>query len=370
MRQNLSWEEYSALETSEKIPYLSKRDGKGLFHVLFAQQFDRPLLDALCTLADAIRRIHKTPEGARFLQDLLCDRQALNLFAQPSTRTFLSFVAAEQNLGMGYVDIRDLSTSSQAKGESFQNSIRTFSSYVDLIVMRHPDQGACEVAAWEMNMAERRIPVINGGSGRDQHPTQALLDIYTLRKSLGEIDGKKIAMVGDLARGRTVRSLSYLMRNYKDVEIVYVAPKELRIGADIRAFLKRHNIPFTETEDLASVVSEVDAIYMTRVQGEWDQKEGSTGDKSRSDPRFVFKREYLDRMKKRSCLMHPLPKVNEIDPELDYVDDPRVVYWRQERNGMWIRAALIAHIFEVEDRIRTRPEAKEVISTSKRQRRR
>ncbi len=353
MKQNLSWEEYNTLDIMDKIPYLCRKGGQGLFHVLFAQQFDRATLDRLCSLADTIRAIHKTHDGARFLRDTLLDKQALNLFAQPSTRTFMSFLCAEQNLGMSPVDIRDLSTSSHAKGESFQNSIRTFSSYVDLIVMRHPDQGACEVAAWEMNMAERRIPVLNGGSGRDQHPTQALLDIYTLIKSLGELDGKKIAMVGDLARGRTVRSLSYLMREYEGVELFYVAPPEFRIGADIRAFLKRHNIPHTECDDLSAIVADMDAVYMTRIQSEWDNKAGgSTGAKSRSSDRFVFKQEFLDRMKAKSCLLHPLPKINEIDPELDYIDDLRVVYWRQERNGMWARAALIAHVFEVEDAIR------------------
>jgi len=351
----LSWDEFHALNTAEKLPDLSRdRQRNGLFHVLFAQQFTREMLDALCALADAIRAIHKDPKGAAFLRSLLADKHALNLFAQPSTRTFMSFQVAELNLGMMTTDIRDISTSSQAKGETLQNSIRTFSSYVDLIVMRHPEKGAAELAAWEMNMAERRVPIINGGSGRDQHPTQAVLDIYTLTKSLGELDGKTVAMVGDLARGRTVRSLSYLLKNYRDVKIVYIAPEHLRIGADIRAFLKRHSIPFTEAESLEAVIGEVDAVYMTRIQWEWDKTEGAehSPESGRYDPRYVFRKEFLERMKPKSCLMHPLPKINEIDPVLDYVDDPRVVYWRQERNGMWIRAALIAMIMQVDDRIR------------------
>ena len=351
--KKISWKEYSALGISDKIPYLSKPGSDAEpFHVIYAQQFDRNMLDELCILADKIRKVHKSIEGVSFLHSLLSNLNVLNLFAQPSTRTFMSFLVAEQKLGMAVVDIRDISTSSQAKGESLQNSIRTFSSYVDAIVMRHPDVGAAELASYEMNMADRPIPVINGGSGRDQHPTQALLDIYTLQKSLGEIDGKKIAMVGDLLRGRTVRSLSYLMKNYRDVEIYYVAPERLRISEDIKDFLKRQHIRYTESENIEAIVPIVDAIYMTRIQWEWDQPAG--GDTSKGgayDPRFVFKKEYLARMKKRSCLMHPLPKINEIDPELDYVDDPRVVYWRQERNGMWIRAALMARIFEVAERI-------------------
>ena len=350
--KRLPWDEYVKLDVHEKIPFLS-REGTGgeLFHVLFAQQFDRPTLDQLCDVADKIRGIHKTPNGAVFLRGLLASTNALNLFAQPSTRTFMSFEVAEQQLGMMTTDIRDVSTSSQAKGESLQNTIRTFSSYFDLIVMRHPDKGACEVAAWEMNMADRRIPILNGGSGRDQHPTQALLDIYTIKKSVDEIDGKHIVMVGDLARGRTVRSLSYLMKNYEDVTLHYVAPERLRIGEDIKEFLTRNSIPFDETDDLENVVDIADAIYMTRVQWEWDKAEGATSEDARSDPRFTFKKEYLERMKAKSCLMHPLPKINEIDGELDYWDDPRIVYWRQERNGMWIRAALIARIFQVDQAI-------------------
>ena len=351
--KRISWQEYRALDVSERIPHLSKPDTDGEpFHVIYAQQFDRRMLDDLCALADAIRKIHKSPEGAAFLLSLLRNRNALNLFAQPSTRTFMSFFVAEQKLGMQVLDIRDVSTSSQAKGESLQNSIRTFSSYVDAIVIRHPEPGAAELAAYEMNMADRRIPVINGGSGRDQHPTQALLDIYTLQKSLDEIDGKKIAMVGDLLRGRTVRSLSYLLKNYKDVEIYFVAPERLRISDDIKVFLKRQHIRYTESENIEAIVPIVDAIYMTRIQWEWDKAAGATAPAGGEyDPRFVFRKEYLARMKKRSCLLHPLPKINEIDPELDYSDDPRVVYWRQERNGMWIRAALVARIFDVDKEI-------------------
>ena len=357
MLKRLAWDEFNSLETTDKIPYLGREGQEGrLFHVLFAQQFTRLMLDDLCDLADRVRAIHKKPEGPKFLKSLLADKHALNLFAQPSTRTYMSFQVAELNLGMMTTDIRDISTSSQAKGETLHNSIRTFSSYVDLIVMRHPEKGAAEQAAWEMNMAERRVPIVNGGSGADQHPTQALLDIYTIRKALGEIDGKTVAMVGDLARGRTVRSLSYLLRNYKNVHILYVAPERLRIGADIRAFLKRHNVAFDEADSIDDIVGKADAIYMTRIQWEWDaKKEGGAAEGQKHggqyDPRYVFRKELLGKMKPKSCLMHPLPKVNEIESELDYVEDSRVVYWRQERNGMWARAALIAHIMDVDDKI-------------------
>lgn len=355
MRQ-IGWDRYVALDVSQRIPYLRKADSENEpFHILYAQQFDRSMLDQLCALADHIRKIHKSLDGAKFLHGLLSNHAALNLFAQPSTRTFMSFQLAEQKLGMQTSDIRDISTSSQAKGETLQNSIRTFSSYVDMIVMRHPDRGAAELAAYEMNMADRRIPVINGGSGQDQHPTQALLDIYTLQKSLETIDGKKIAMVGDLMRGRTVRSLSYLMKNYNDVELFFVAPDRLRIGDDIKSFLERLNIRYTESDSIDEIIPKVDAIYMTRIQWEWDKGSGaSSAQEGQYDPRFCFRVEHLDKMKPKSCLMHPLPKINEIDPVLDYIDDPRIVYWRQERNGMWIRAALIARIFDMDKAIMAR----------------
>jgi aspartate carbamoyltransferase catalytic subunit len=158
-------------------------------------------------------------------------------------------------------EIRGTSTSSEVKGESPEDTIRTFASYVDLIISRHPEAGFAEKTAWVLNQTDHPVPVLNGGSGPDQHPTQALLDIYTLERefrTIGGLDGKKIAMVGDLKRGRTVRSLSYLMKNYKDVELVYVAPEVFKMKDDIKEFLSKHQIPFYETDDFESVMPEVD----------------------------------------------------------------------------------------------------------------
>lgn len=345
--QATSEKEFLALSIEQKIPFLN-HSGRGRFyHVLFAQQFDRQSLNLLCRVADKARKINKDRDkGRRFLRSLLFGTCAINFFSQPSTRTFLSFQTAQETLGMGIRDIRDPSTSSEAKGETLEDSIRTFSSYVDLMVMRHPAEGAAERGAWVLNQSDRRIPIINGGSGKDQHPTQALLDIYTLYKSFnGEIDGKTIAMVGDLNRGRTVRSLSYLMKNYQDIKLIFVAPEHLRMRDDIKEFLRKHSIPFEETDNLEEVVSRADAIYMTRIQDEWDKKEGLLAERQTAEPRFCFKKEYLGHMKECCVLMHPLPKRDEIEVEVDYCGDRRVVYWRQERNGMWIRVALIAAIF-------------------------
>jgi len=351
--RQISWNEFSVMDESDKIIFLNnpqRHYSNYPFHVLFAQQFDRECLDLLCQVAEKARQIHKDRNrGRRFLKSLLFGTYALNFFSQPSSRTFLSFETAQEILGMGIRDIRDSNTSSEAKGESIEDTIRTFSSYVDLVVMRHSEKKSVERGAWVLNKSDRRIPIISGGSGPDQHPTQALLDIYTLYKSFnGKIDNRTIAMVGDLARGRTVRSLSYLMKNYKGIKLIFVAPNHLRMKDDIKDFLKRHNIYYFEWDDLEYIISEADAIYMTRIQDEWD----TPGEKEEFDPiKYRFKKEYLDLMKPNAVLMHPLPKRDEIDVELDYCGDPRVVYWRQERNGMWLRVALIAIIFQKEAEI-------------------
>jgi aspartate carbamoyltransferase catalytic subunit len=349
--EEISWREFSKMEDKDKIIFLKNPLTGGLFHILFAQQFDRASLDLLCILAEQARKINKNKqEGVSFLKSLLSGAHALNLFSQPSSRTFLSFETAQETLGMSIRDIRDPSTSSETKGETLEDSIRTFSSYVDLIVMRHPDERAVEKGAWVLNRSDRQIPIINAGSGKDQHPTQALTDIYTLYKSFdGRIDDKTIVMCGDLKRGRTVRSLSYLMKNYKYIRLIFVSPAHLKMEDDIKKFLDDHNIVYFEEYDLKEVIPYADAIYMTRIQDEWDKKgrEGKKVPKS-VDDKYKFKKQYLDLLKKDAVLMHPLPKRDEIDEEIGYSKDKRIVFWRQERNGMWIRAALIALIFHKE----------------------
>ncbi|RMD80176.1 MAG: aspartate carbamoyltransferase [Lentisphaerae bacterium] len=329
------------------------------YAVLYAQQFDRKDLDEYNRIADAARRLHKTREGADLMASLLRHRVALNFFVQPSSRTFLSFNVAESYLGMRRMSIRDVKISSISKGESLGDSVRTFLSYVDLIVMRHPESDAGAEAFWiannshrrlKINGEERPIPIISGGSGTQQHPTQALLDIYTLQKSFektGGIDGKKIMLVGDLKRGRTVRSLAYLMKNYEGVELYFAAPPEYQMKEDICQFLREHNIPYHVIGSIAEAIEEVDAVYMTRIQDEWDKNRNPDDPHVKASQNFVFTLELLKRMKPAACLMHPLPKRDEIDPQLDYIEDPRIVYWRQERNGMWMRVAIIAKLFHV-----------------------
>ncbi|MGD2036508.1 MAG: aspartate carbamoyltransferase [Desulfobacterales bacterium] len=341
------WEDFYNIEKSDKLEFFV-RNGR-MLDILFAQQFDRSFLDSMCLLATRIRRMALTKMGSRKLSSLLSHKRAMLYFVQPSTRTFISFLNACHILGMKISEIRGTTTSSEVKGESQEDTIRTFASYVDLIIIRHPEEGFAEKTAWILNQNKLPVAVINGGSGPDQHPTQALLDIYTLERSfrnIGGLDGKKIAMVGDLKRGRTVRSLSYLMRNYNDVTLYFVSPEIFRMRDDIKNFLKKHRIEFHETDDFASVMPLVDAIYMTRIQKEYSEAPAGESDVY---PDFHFTKENLPMIQSHCIVMHPLPRRYEIEVEVD--KDPRAVYWKQERNGMWMRAALISYIFGMDDEI-------------------
>jgi len=326
-----------------------KAQSTGLFHVIDPQAFQRPLLDELCDLATQVRAVAKHTEGAQFLQNLLPTSRAMLYFTQPSTRTFLSFDNACHILGMSTSEIRNPATSSEVKGESFEDGIRTFSSYVDVIIMRTQEPGRAAQAAQLMDTIARPVPVINAGSGSDQHPTQALLDIYTLGRSFsdqGGIDGKIIGLMGDLKRGRTVRSLCYLMKNYSNVSLVFIAPKKFAMQSDVVNHLKKHNIPFKETEKLDEVISDLDALYVTRMQSEWDETNES---QSVDFTKFSVGPKELDLLKEKGIIMHPLPRGPEIDPAVDI--DPRAMYWRQERNGMWMRVAVLLKIFQIEGQI-------------------
>lgn len=320
-----------------------------LFHVIDAKPFHRALLDELCEITTKVRTASRTEEGAMLLKKLLPDRRAMLYFTQPSTRTFLSFNNACQILGMGTSEIRDPGTSSEVKGETFEDSIRTFSSYVDVIIMRTKERGRAQAAADLMDSIQRRIPIINAGSGPDQHPTQALLDIYTLARSFkdqGGIDGKVIGMMGDLKRGRTVRSLSYLMQYYKKVRLVFIAPDAFKMEPDIKEYLTKHHVEFRETTKMREAVGELDALYVTRMQFEHDTQGES---KSVDLTQFSVTPDLLKSFKPHAVIMHPLPRGPEIHPDVD--KDSRAKYWRQERNGMWMRVALLIKVFGMEGRL-------------------
>jgi aspartate carbamoyltransferase catalytic subunit len=343
------WDDFQKLPLLKKGPFFQQGDGRP-YHVLIAQQFERDRLEQLCQLATRIRRIAKSKQGMEFLASLLCHKRAMLDFSQPSSRTFLSFYAACQILGLKAAEVRDPATSSEMKGESREDSVRTFSSYFDMIVMRTPLQGFAEKMAWLLSNTERPIPIINAGSGKDQHPTQALLDIYTLQRSFektGGIEGKTVMFVGDLARGRTVRSLSYLLTKYANVTQYFVAPAELQVHQDVLDQLDAARVTYHVCQDFEAVLPEADAIYMTRIQDEWDTEEGQS--KRVDISQYYFKAEHLNRIKFNTIIMHPLPRRQEIAVAVDH--DPRAMYWRQMRNGMWIRTALIATMFGRDDEI-------------------
>ena len=317
-------------------------------HVLRADQFDRPFLDKLFQVTDTIRRFDKSKEGMRYLQSLLSHKRSMLYFTQPSTRTFLSFQSACHILGLKTSEIRDANTSSEKKGESIEDSLRTFSSYVDLIIMRSPVPGLCERMAQLLDSTDRPVPIINAGSGPDQHPTQALLDMYTLYRNFrkkGSFEEKTITMVGDLKRGRTVRSLSILLKNYPGTKIIFASPPEFAIAPDLKDCLQSSDaITFQETDDFNWAISQADAVYMTRIQDEYDASEGESSTVDHS--KFNLTLETAKYLKKDSVIMHPMPRRDELDPRLD--QDPRAKYWRQERNGMWTRVAIMTMIFGID----------------------
>ena len=348
---DIAWKDFERLTLEEKKPFLARPGASGMpYHTLFAQQFDRALLDRLCALANRIRFINKSKEGALYLKSVLAHKRAMLYFSQPSSRTFLSHLAACQILGITTGSVRDAATSSEFKGESREDSIRTFSSYFDMIIMRSPEQGLAEKMAWELSNSDRPVPILNAGSGKDQHPTQALLDIYTLVRSFetkGGLDGRTVTFCGDLLRGRTVRSLSYLLTNFSDVRQVFVAPPELQVPEDVIAILKEKGVRFEVTDDLRAATKESDAVYMTRIQDEWDEAKGESARIDTS--RFKFGAVELECLGPDGVILHPLPRRDEIATCCD--GDPRAMYWRQMRNGMWIRAALIAATFGFEDSV-------------------
>ena len=346
-------------DTAHRVAALNRNDKA--FHVVLAQQFERTAIEQLCQLADMIRTIGGSRQGTQFLRTLLSHRRAMLYFIQPSTRTFLSFTAACQIVGIPYNEVRERSTSSEIKGESEDDTIRVLSQYFDLIIMRHPKEGFAEHVAKMLNAMPRTIPLINGGSGKDQHPTQALLDIYTLSRSFADpevtrverrymrnlFSGKTIAFVGDLARGRTVRSLTYLLCQYPGVRLIFVSPPQLQIGEDILDYVGKNDIEYEISRDLRRHIGELDAVYMTRLQDEHDVDGES---KSIDYYSYSLTSEMAKDFKPGLAILHPLPRRRELDQQLDIL--PQAKYWDQVRNGMWMRAALIASIFNVDLAIR------------------
>lgn len=297
-----------------------------------SQQFDLDTLYKLCELTDQIRNICQTKEGSNYISSLLNDKRAMLYFKQPSTRTFLSFQNACHILGIKCSEIRDISTSSFMKGETELDGVKTFSQYVDLIIMRHTSTDFVNLIDSNLN---NNMRIINAGSGTDQHPTQALLDFYTIYKY--GFKNKKIAFVGDLNRGRTVRSLALMLSKIDGMKLYFIAPNGYQIKSDI---LEQLEVPYELTDDLESIMPLVDYIYMTRLQDEYG------GIEETWDPdAYKIDLNNVNRLKNNAIILHPLPRRDEIAVEID--NDPRAKYWEQTANGLWVRVALIASMFNI-----------------------
>ncbi len=262
-----------------------------------------------------------------------CRRKKLaTLFFEPSTRTRLSFEAAMYELGGNVISVAGGSSSSASKGESVADTARTVSAYADIIAMRHPKEGAALVASQKAT-----VPVINAGDGGHCHPTQTLADLLTIHREKGTFDGLTVGFCGDLKFGRTVHSLINALARYGGVRIVLISPEELKLPSYVKKdVLKQNGIPYTQTTDLTQVMPELDILYMTRVQRERFFNEE---DYLRLKDSYVLTPEKLKSAKTDMCVMHPLPRVNEISVAVD--DDPRACYFKQVENGKYMRMSLI-----------------------------
>ena len=300
-----------------------------LNHIVEAQQFDRTTMAEIFEVAREMEQVVQ-----HYGSNLLARRVMATLFYEPSTRTRLSFESAMTRLGGDVVTTESAQEfSSAAKGETLEDTIRIVAGYADVIVLRHFESGASRRAA-----AVSPVPIINAGDGPGQHPTQALLDVYTIQREIGRLDEICIAMVGDLANGRTVRSLCYLLAKFENPHIIFVAPSVVQMRDDIKDYLRRHDIGFEEADDLAEVAARADVIYQTRIQRE--RFGDRIGEYEEARGQYVIDRSILDCMQEHAIVMHPLPRVDEIVAE-EVDGDPRAAYFRQAHNGLYIRMALL-----------------------------
>lgn len=303
--------------------------GKDILH---GAQFTREEIEHIMDVAEAFRgRLEKE----RSL-DLMRGYVMGTLFFEPSTRTRLSFETAMHRLGGDVVGFASATATSVAKGESLPDTIRTVDQYVDLIVIRHPEIGSAQVAA---DAAE--APVINGGDGAGQHPTQALLDLFTVRSEKGRVDGLTIVLCGDLKYGRTVHAGVELYKHY-ECRLILVSPEALRMPAEIIAHLREQGVQVEETTDLEAALAEADVLYMTRIQKE---RFDDPAEYERLRGSYILTREMVERIRPDVTVLHPLPRVDEIATDVDPL--PNAAYFRQVRNGVYVRMALIALVMGV-----------------------
>ena len=287
--------------------------------------------DLIATAKDIIAQPEKYSQLCR-------GKKLATLFFEPSTRTRLSFEAAMYELGGNVLSVSSGASSSAAKGESVADTAKTVSCYADIIAMRHPKEGAPYVASINAS-----VPVINAGDGGHNHPTQTLADLLTIHREKGHFDGLTIGLCGDLKFGRTVHSLITAMARYENVRFVLISPDELKVPSYVKKdVLAKQGIPYIQTEDMEEVMPELDILYMTRVQRERFFNEE---DYLRLKDSYILTPKKLVNAKEDLCIMHPLPRVNEISVAID--SDPRACYFKQVLNGKYMRMALIKMLLEV-----------------------
>jgi len=266
-------------------------------------------------------------------QNLLDNKVIATLFFEPSTRTRLSFESAISRLGGKYIGFTDASSSSVSKGESLKDTIMTVANYSDMIIMRHPIEGS---ARWASEVS--RVPIVNAGDGANQHPTQTLLDLYSIRKTQGTLDNLNIFFVGDLKYGRTVHSLLQAMAMF-NTTYHFISPKELRIPDEYKLFLDRKGLKYHEHREFDGIISDADIIYMTRIQRE---RFSDPMEYEKTKNSYVLKNGMLENTKSNMKVLHPLPRVNEIDTNVD--ENEKAYYFTQALNGVYTRQAIITHI--------------------------
>jgi len=296
--------------------------------ILSVDQFSKEDLTFLFRKTTLMKKIVKAGKKSKMLQGKIMTV----LFYEPSSRTFGSFISAMQRLGGGIIPLQGMTYSSVAKGETLEDTIRTFECYSDIIVIRHPEVGSAKKAALVST-----VPIINAGDGVGEHPTQALLDLFTILSKFKKIDGLKVAFVGDLLNGRTVHSLSKLLAKMGKVEFFFVAPKILRMPQEIKDQLK-NRVSIIEAEKLDEVIKKVNVLYITRVQKE---RFSDLSIYENIKNFYIITKKLMEKARKDLILMHPLPRVGEISTEVD--NDSRAVYLTEQmRNGLYVRMALLA----------------------------
>jgi aspartate carbamoyltransferase catalytic subunit len=304
-------------------------------HILSAEQFSKSQIKKLIERADYFKKTSDNIDQRKKISKLHQGKQLCTVFFQPSTRTRTSFETAATKLGMGLISTENArENSSSTKGETIEDTFRVLDGYkFDVIVMRHFEAGAAARAA-----AVCKTPLINAGDGTGEHPSQSLLDAYTIHSKFKRLNKLNIVFGGDLRYGRTVRSLSKLLSKYSGNHITYVSVPELQVNDDVKKFLKKSGTSFSETTDVKAALAKADVVYWTRLQAEY------LSDPASVQQEFTLNKKLLKSLNKKAIIMHPLPRVDEIHTDVD--DDPRAIYFNQAANGLFVRMALIDGILQ------------------------